>query len=88
MHDLLKNMFIGSSISIHRLLSYKHQMVELLKQKEYVIASKSFRIGADYIEHRSVGLIREITNDKLKVYYVGISKIVFVLMKKTLNVSI
>ena len=53
-------------------------MVELLKQKEYVIASKSFRVGDDYIEHRSVGLVKEIMNDKLEVYFVGMSKIVFV----------
>ena len=63
-------------------------MVELIIfHKEYVIASKSFRVGDDYIEHRSVGLIKEITNDKLKVYFVGISKITL-LMKKTSNVSI
>ena len=53
-------------------------MVEVLKQKEYVIASRSFRVGNDYVEQRSVGLVSEIIRDELKIYFVGISKIVFV----------
>ena len=44
LYVLMPNLLKKYLYSYIQLLSYKHQMVELLKQKEYVIASKSLEL--------------------------------------------